>query len=148
MQTLLAYWKPQTVDYEVGRGEPLNHSASEQFKRVDVGDHVWLVTVRNGELSVVGRIIVGHVTDKAGAAKLLGTDDLWASNHHIVAETGTAQPTRDIVIPGLAKSLRFVSKRDRLAVDNDQVSAQQLQTMRILTPGSAAELEAAFRRAV
>ncbi len=63
MQSLLAYWKPETADYELDRGSLLDHAASEQFQRVDVGDHVWIVTVRAGELFLIGRIIVGHVTD-------------------------------------------------------------------------------------
>jgi hypothetical protein len=147
MQSLLAYWKPETADDELERGSLLDHAASEQFRRVDVGDHVWIVTVRSGELFLVGRIIVGHVTDQAGAAKLMDTDDLWKSSHHIVAASGTAEPVRDLNISEMAAALRFESKQDRLAVDGGLVSAQQLQTMRILRPESATDLEAALRRA-
>lgn len=148
MQSLLAYWKPETADREIERGATLDHAASEQFKRVDIGDHVWIVTTRGGQLSLLGRIIVGHVTDQGGASKLLGTEDLWRSSHHIVAATGTAEPVREIDISELAGSLRFESKRDRLSVDAGMVSAQQLQTMRILHPDSASDLETAMRRAV
>lgn len=144
----LAYWKPETADFNLERGNPLDHAASEQFGRVESDDHVWIVTVRSGELSVLGCITVGHVVDRDQAAKLLGRDDLWKASHHIVAAHGTAEPLREVRIPGLAETLRFESPSDRLSVDSDLVSAQQLQTMRVLTPGSAAELEAAFRRAV
>jgi hypothetical protein len=148
MQTFLYYWKPQTVDYERGRGSMLDHSSSEQFGRVSPGDHVWHVTVRDGKLSVLGRIIVGYVGDAAGAAKLLGTDDLWESSNHIVAAAGTAEPVREVDVPDITNWLRFESSEDRLKIREGRVIVQQLQTMRILAPTSAAELEAAFRRAV
>jgi hypothetical protein len=148
MQSFLYYWKPQTVDEERDRGELLNHSASEQFDRVQVGDHVWHATVRDGELSIIGRIIVGHVVDQEGAARLLGkkSDELWARPHHIVAETNTAEPIREVRIPQLSASLRFEGPHDRLAVDNGKVSVFQLRAMRTLTLGSAAELERAYVR--
>lgn len=144
MRSLLAYWRPETADHELGRGSMLDHAASEQFQRVEVGDHVWLVTVRRNELFLLGRIIVGHVTDQAGAARLMGTNNLWESSNHIVAAEGTAQPTRNVNISRLADRLRFVSKHDRLDVDGGLVNAQQLQTMRTLTPASAHSLEEAL----
>jgi hypothetical protein len=97
---------------------------------------------------VLGRIIVGYVGDAAGAAKLLGTDDLWESSNHIVAAAGTAEPVREVDVPDITNWLRFESSEDRLKIREGRVIVQQLQTMRILAPTSAAELEAAFRRAV
>jgi len=148
MQSLLAYWKPRTADYEIARQSLLDHSASKQFQRIDVDDHVWVVTVRNGKLFLLGRIIVGQVTDQAGAVQLMGTHDLWKASHHIVAALGTAEQIRNVSISSLAGSLRFDSDRDRLSVSDGLVNAQQLQTMRVLTADSAAKLEAAMRRAV
>lgn len=145
MQSFLYYWKPETVDCEMGA--LLRHSASEQFGRVSRGDHIWHVTVRDGELVVVGRVIVGHLVNEARAAQLLGTNDLWEASHHVVAATGTAEPVREVKIRDLAKSLRFQSKRDRLRVLGGHVDAQQLRTMRTLTPRAADELERSFRAA-
>lgn len=64
-QDLLSYWKPETADANLERGGLLNHAASDQFHRVHVGDTVWVVTVRTGDLRLLGRIKVGEVVDDA-----------------------------------------------------------------------------------
>jgi len=142
----LAYWKPDTADHNVTIGGPLNHAASNQFSRVEPGDTVWLVTVRSGRLYLLGRIIVGQVTDQEGAARALHTTDLWEADYHIIAAHGTAHEITNLDIHSLAASLRFESKtgHDRLAVADNMVRAQQLQTMRILTPASAGLLSRAL----
>lgn len=136
---LLAYWKPDTADQNVEIGGLLNHAASNQFRHVESGDTVWLVTVRTGQLYLLGRIKVGQVTDQEGAAQLMNTTDLWVADYHIIAANGTAQEIANIDIQSLASSLRFDSAagHDRLAVHDNVVSAQQLQTMRVLKPASA-----------
>ncbi|MCL6504890.1 MAG: hypothetical protein K6T86_19605 [Pirellulales bacterium] len=144
----LAYWKPDTADWNVAKGGPLNHAASNQFGRVEPGDTVWLVTVRSGRLYLLGRIIVGRVTDQEGAARALHTtkDYLWEADYHIIAANGTAHEITDLDIHSLAASLRFESPtgRDRLAVADNMVSAQQLQAMRVLSPASAELLSGAL----
>lgn len=140
--SFLAYWKPSTVDAEIEDGEPVSHAASNQFGRVEAGDVVWLVTVREGRLRLVTAIDVGHVTDQAGAAALVGKQpsDLWDADTHIVAADGTAREIVDRDIQHLASKLRFVSPggNDRLTLTSDGlVNPQQLQTMRVLTDGSA-----------
>jgi hypothetical protein len=141
----LAYWKPSTVDLQLEAGGPQDHAASNQFDRVEKGDTVWLVTVRHGRLRLVTRIVVGHVTDQAGAARLLRCEpaDLWEADYHVVAAKGTELEIVDADVQGLAPSLRFESAagHDRLTIAEDgTVNAQQLQTMRILSPASAALL--------
>jgi hypothetical protein len=138
----LAYWKPSTVDLQLEAGGPQNHAASNQFGRVEKGDTVWLVTVRDGRLRFVTRIVVGQVTDQAGAARLLRCEpaDLWEADYHIVAAEGTELDILDVDIQDRAPSLRFESAggHDRLAIAEDgTVNAQQLQTMRVLSPASA-----------
>lgn len=49
-QDLLSYWKPETADVSLRGDYSLDHSASNQYWRVNVGDTVWIVTVRDGEL--------------------------------------------------------------------------------------------------
>ena len=138
----LAYWKPSTVDAQVESGGPQNHAASGQFGRVQPGDTVWLVSVRSGRLRLVTSITVGHVTGQTGAAGLLGVpaDDLWEAEYHIVAADGSGREIADRDIQYLAPQLRFVSAggNDRLTLGEDgAVNAQQLQTMRVLSPISA-----------
>ena len=62
----LAYWKPSTLEAELRIGGLLNHAASNQYRRVDAGDTVWLVSVLDGRLRLIGRIIVGQVVDTDG----------------------------------------------------------------------------------
>jgi hypothetical protein len=141
----VAYWKPSTVDAQVEEGGPQRHAASNQFGRVSKGDTVWLVTVRDGRLRLVTRIVVEHLTGQAGAAALLGCQsaDVWEAEYHIVAASGTELGILDADIAHLAPSLRFESAggHDRLTVaDDGSVNAQQLQTMRLLSPTSADSL--------
>jgi hypothetical protein len=146
MQSFLYYWRPQTADYEIGRKSKLDHSASEQFGRVHPDDHVWHVTVRDGKLSLLGRLIVGAVVDQRTAARRLDTDDLWPASYHLLASNGTAQFVREVAIPRLSGLLRFESARDRLSLDGGLVNVHQLRTMRKLTPASASKLEVALSR--
>jgi hypothetical protein len=138
----LAYWKPSTVNQNMDVGGRLNHCASNQFGRVMVGDIVWLISVDSGVLYLINKITVGQVTDFEGAALSLGTRHLWDSTHQILAAEGTAQPMQKPSIAHLAGSLRFASKggKDRLKIDAGVINPQQLQTMRLLTPDSAAML--------
>jgi hypothetical protein len=145
----LAYWRPDTVESVIERSgrRALDHAASDQFGRVAKGNTVWLVTIREGQLRLVTRIIVEHVTGQAGAARFLGCRpaELWKAEYHIVAARGTKLPIMDTDISHLAPLLRFESAvgRDRLDVrDDGTVNPQQLQTMRVLLPASADLLDA------
>lgn len=146
----LAYWKPSTVDRELKAGGPQKHAASAQYGRVQPGDTVWLVSIRGGSLRLVTSIAVGHVTGQAGAAELLGVpaDNLWEAEYHIVAAQDTAKEIGDRDIQHLAPQLRFVSANgnDRLTLKADgSVNAQQLQSMRVLSPESAQLLAGALQ---
>jgi hypothetical protein len=137
----LAYWKPSTVDTQVETGGPQKHAASNQYGRVSKGDTVWLVTVRDGRLRFVTRIVVGQVTGQPRAASVLGCrpEDLWEAEYHILAAPGTELQIMDTDIQHLAPSLRFESAggHDRLILTDDgMVNAQQLQTMRVLSSAS------------
>ena len=139
----LAYWKPSTLEAESAVGGLLNHAASNQYRRVAVGDTVWLVSVLDGRLRLIGRIIVGRIVDQAGAARELGTTNLWKADHHILPSPDTAHEFANLDVQHLASELRFMSAggNDRLALAEDwSVNAQQLQTMRVLAPESVALL--------
>ncbi|NUN96363.1 MAG: DUF3883 domain-containing protein [Candidatus Omnitrophica bacterium] len=120
----------------------LDHIAGQQLKRVAAGDTVWIITYYAGEICLRGRIVVEKVTDFEGAARYLGTSDLWESDYHLLAKPGTEEPLDDIPLSDCVADLRFNSKKDRLTLDaDDMVDPQQIQTMRELTPESAAILQ-------
>ncbi len=138
-QHFLSYWVPTTEKREPL--EPLDHSASDQYGRVNVGDTVWIVTVRSGgQFILIGRIVVDAITDDAGARKRLRTNTIWEAKFHIFAKPKKAEPRDQIDISDIAKALRFESKKDRLNPKGGQLIQQQLQTMRRLTIESAALL--------
>jgi hypothetical protein len=129
-----------------------NHSASNQFGRVAKGDTVWIVTIRSGRLHLVTRIKVEHVTNQYEAARLLKCKPrhLWEAEYHIIGAPGTEMPILDLDIHRLAGKLRFRSAagNDRLAIrKNGTVAPQQLQTMRVLSEGSADLLHDAAEKA-
>ncbi|MCG3199129.1 MAG: hypothetical protein GHCLOJNM_03638 [bacterium] len=135
-------WSLDTADWEQDLGTVLNHIAGQQLKRVAAGDTVWIVTHRDGAVSLRGRIVVDAVTDFDGACERLGTTDLWESDYHLIAEPGTEEPLDDIPLEENVALLRFNSKKDRFTVEKDgRVDYHQMQTMRELTPESAELLQ-------
>jgi hypothetical protein len=139
----LQLWHHTTADWHLAEEWFLRHAGSEQFYRVKPNDTVWVVTVYPpGELVLLGRLRVGECTDLEGAKRRLGTDDVWEAKHHVIAKPGTEEPSREVDLTDIARQLRFRSKvNDRLEVTDGFVRAQQLQTMRELTPESATMLE-------
>jgi hypothetical protein len=96
-----------------------------------------------GELVLLGRLRVGECTDLQGASWRLGVDNMWEASYHVIAKPGTEEPLRAIDVMDVAGKLRFRSKVDaRLDLTDGLVRAQQLQSLRELTPESATSLEA------
>lgn len=138
-------WHHTTADSELDRDVVLNHTASDQKRLGNVrpDDTVWAITVYpEGELVLLGRVIVGKCIGEEGAKKLLGTDDVWQAKYHAIAKSGTEEPLQEVDLMDVAEDLRFVSKvNDHLDLVDGRVNAQQLQSMRELTPESARMLE-------
>ncbi|WP_207799729.1 HNH endonuclease [Candidatus Cryosericum hinesii] len=137
----MTYWRPKTVDAQ--EWEPLRHSAGGQLQRVEPGDTVWIVTVRPpGHLSLLGRIVVGMVTNYEEAKKVLNNEDLWQAPWHIIAQPGTERLLHEVDLTSIADRLRFVSEAaPRLHVVDGHVDGRQLETMRLLTPETVELLE-------
>jgi hypothetical protein len=138
----LQYWEPKQIDYTMDVDDVLTHSGSDQFRRMKIqpGDTVWIVTVRrSGELTTIGRIQVDRVVSYREAVRHFGKN-VWESRDHIIAKVGTEEEMREVNLMDVAAQLRFQSKRDRLAISDGRMKAQQLQTIRKLTPASAALL--------
>lgn len=143
----LYYTKPgqAAVDMDIHGvdGIGLDHWASDQFKKVQPGDHLWIVTIEEGELFLIGHLPVEHLMTHEEAVKFLGRDDLYARNHHVVCSPDRAEYMTVVNIHSIAPSLRFHSDKDRLAFCEDgTVTAHQIQSMRRLTEDSTEILEA------
>jgi hypothetical protein len=133
----LAYWKPETASNNISCGDGLlAHSASNQYGRLVVGDTVWIVTVRDGDLYLLGRILVAQLMDREEAARVLRSQNLWDAKYHICCKHGTAQALKEIFVSHLAADLRFETRNgnNHLDLKKGKVNPQQLQTMRLLDP--------------
>lgn len=142
----LQLWHHTTARRELDDSRVLRHSGSDQFCRtrwrVRPGDTLWVVTVYPpGGLFLLGRLLVGECTDHEGARQCLDYEP-YEADYHVIARPGTEEPLRQVNLMAVARELRFVSRvNDRLDLADGLVDAQQLQTMRRLTPDSAELLE-------
>ena len=132
----LSYWRSDTID-QLPDPFVLSHGASNQYYRVSKGDTVWIVTVRDGEVQLVGNIQVDLVTTYDEAKIRLGTDNLWPAKYHIFSTKEEVMTSCDLSISDIADQLRFDDDNDRLYPDNGLVDPEQLRVMRPLTPESA-----------
>jgi hypothetical protein len=124
---------PESVDV----GKPLGYAASNQLKKVEVGDRVWIVTSRGKQVLLIGVIPVESVGDRAHATKQLGYIPAWGANFYAIGPRARDALAVEIDISGIADQLRFVSDTsDRLDFTRNNI-AQQLKAMRLLTPESA-----------
>jgi hypothetical protein len=133
----LAFWRLTTLDDALQGRRLLNYAASNQYTRVSSGDTVWVVTVREGRLRLVGRVVVDRVVNRDEAVQALGTADIWEADHYILPVAGTVRPVTDIDIHHLVPLLQFGGTSKQLMLDGDgRVNGQHLQAMRVLAGNS------------
>lgn len=140
-QSLMLYWSPKTADDILGGENPLDHVVSNQLRRASAGDTVWVVTVYNGELFLLGKLSVAEVTSRRGAVERLGRPDVWGNReYYAVADKSTMEPLKKVPLRSVVEKITFQSATTRgktLDLGSDgRINAQQLQTMRILTGSS------------
>src|SRR5687768_8478800 len=93
----LKYWLYSAVERQMAVPHKLvNYSASDQYGRLDVGDHLWVVTMppKTQTLLLFGHMVIGWMGDRSEAAQRLGThpDALRKPNIHVLADPDTAEP--------------------------------------------------------
>jgi hypothetical protein len=146
-------WKSLQRWIELNKGVEL-YAASEQFRHVELDDVIWGVTIppaasaaeSSGLLHLCGRMEVNTLTeDHALVERLAGYADVWRASRYALPLLGRAEPYAQIDISDLAPRLRFEGHADRLTIEDGLVGAQQLQTMRRLTPASAVLLEQCWK---
>lgn len=138
---LLAYWRwdNYVADLDAGAGFHFNSNQSRLHSEIGVGDSLWLVTgkptARSRQYPVVGRLVVTAKTCNPPGYKY-GRYRVW----------GDLQRSRYLSADGpdasaLLRRLAFESGR---TLDADAI-AQALQTIRAVTAGDAALLDAWVR---
>jgi hypothetical protein len=142
MRSYLTYWKPQNIDWDNPSSEVLDHTAGNQLKKVSRGDHLYLITYRDGVFYLLGRIEADGVVSQAQAARRLGRrpDELWEADYHVLASKPIM---RAVAIPftKTLQQLQLISGRTigHLRGPN---SVQRFRMVREITPASAAALDA------
>jgi hypothetical protein len=151
----LHLWRPETVAHNLsyrGRGSVAKGqwaTAGGVLRSVRDDDIVWTVTLRDGHLFLVGRLVAAAAPTTRAAAARRGRckpSDLWNSSCWVLAKPGSIQPMREVNLTPIARGLRFDSRRDRLTVNHGRVDGRQLQMRRVLTPSTAALLERVWAR--
>ena len=139
MRHFLQYWR--TYDPEKELGTTLDFAASAQFKKLNKGDFLWIVALREHKLTLLGRLVVESVVPRKKAIEQLG-DRVYDAPLVALAKPGTEQDIIETNIQELASELRFESTHDRL--DPQRTVGQQLQSLRELTDDSVQKLQAAL----
>jgi hypothetical protein len=129
-RNFLFYWRSEEIAAAIECGR-LNHAASEQFKRLEVGDTIWICgTTDRSRLATVGPLRVDEIVDQREAERRLG-HRIWDAEYHVLAHDPAE--AREVPLDGVLELLTFNSRtRPRLQPSKANVG-QQLQTMRQLT---------------
>ena len=136
MKHFLQYWKNYSSSAELGT--PLLFSASNQFpkRNVSKGDSLWLVTLIEGRLTLLGHFQIDSVIGQAEAQRLLGPSIYLASTYAIPAR-GEERPIVEVDIQHHADHLRFLGNSVKLSFHDPEITdGKQLQSLRQLTDES------------
>lgn len=140
------YWQNHTwvnnVD-DVPEGELLEHTAGNLFKSrgVEIGDVVYIVTVKKGNLFLGGCLTVGKICNVKQAARELKTTPakLWIADEHVIASEATTIQKNLRVSLETTKKIRFVSSNNSTLkfTAPGNLDKQTLRGVRQLTEASA-----------
>ena len=159
MADYMAYWKTDQVRAaleDATHGHIVDHTASEQFGKVQPGDTVWIVNIEKvtHRFLLVARIEVGNVVGQREANRVLkarhGDEyDVYRATHHLLAIEGSEESAREIPLDPVATQLRFVApqSRNRLTITGGQVDQQQVRAVRELTSDTIEIFEGLWRSA-
>lgn len=142
----LLYWKVPPHEREaIAEHRNTAYAASSYLKRVTPGDVLWIITVHQHRLYLLGRLKVEFVVDDTSIAQELvepQPDEWQDADWYAISHRYTIEPMREIDITGLAAQLRFESDTAQtLDVENGKVDAHQLTTLRQLSRESAEQLD-------
>lgn len=144
----LHYWVPATARRELQKRRDPISIGSEQLseRKVQPDDTIWIFTVEDGTLLLLGRVVVEDVVGRDKAIARLGTDDLWDATYTVIAKPDTVEPLHPINLSPVADLITFQSRAaPKLNLVDGRVNAQQLQSTRLLTPDSAHLLETCWK---
>ncbi|XSG73102.1 DUF6602 domain-containing protein [Herpetosiphon llansteffanensis] len=140
------YWTNQTWDVlaQTEQDQLLDYTASNLFLKrgIQVGDYVYVLTVKEGLLYLLGAMLVGEICDAATAAKRLNmqVDEIWPADDHLLAQQATLMNFKQRIPDQVVRALRFNSAHAQKPLffkANGLIDQQTLRGVRELTPDSA-----------
>ena len=91
------YWTNETLhDNRINEGQPLLHTAGNQFrsKKIKSGDVIYVVSVVEGFLYVIGKMEVDLLCDFYEACEVLETSEIYYARDHLIAKSGSESSQR------------------------------------------------------
>lgn len=146
MSDFLYYWTAENARFtRTAYNGKIKHAASNQFKRVAVKDRLWILSCEDKDFFLLGPLIIKTIVDADTARRKLRQDDLYPATYHAFPRLWGAKKMKWIPLTEKQlMDLRFAkTKNDRLPPD---YTAENLQTMRLLTHSSADMLGAIYRK--
>jgi hypothetical protein len=133
MANWMMYWRFETMIDSIRRGGSLEHTASQQYRRIAVGDILWVIGLfDDGSLVLLGKQTVSRILNREQAKKKLGGRE-WPADFHAWSD----KPQKKVFIlieRDVAVTFRFEGKSKKLPED---FTGCHLQSMRKLTPETA-----------
>ncbi len=138
------FWRPD-VNAE---NEPVCHSAGNSFTKrgISPGDVVYIVSQKNGQLLLGGKMTVGKLLGYKQAVKFLGNKNIYPAEEHLIGVdgTGTSLDLHRQLSPEITKQLRFKSKsgpKEAFFISETNLDNQAMRGVRELVTGSAMLLD-------
>jgi hypothetical protein len=140
MKSFTHYWRSDTWDTYRGRTIPYSGGNGLVKRGLQVGDRIYVVTVRDGSLYVGGYLDVGQLVDRQTARKIMGRE-VWEAEEFAIPKNPQHFLENRRVPLNVTRSLRFRPAEKGLVFSGDQLDRQTLRGLRELTPESAEALE-------
>jgi predicted HNH restriction endonuclease len=142
----LLYWKVDPANRpDIAQHKTTAYAASKYLRRVKPGDVLWIVTVHQHRLYLLGRLKVEFVVDDTAIAQELvdPQPEQWEdADWYAISNKYAVEPMREINITHIADKLRFNSRAsEMLDIVEGRVDANQLTTLRQLSITSAQMLD-------
>lgn len=145
------YWKNSTVRAHQANNEEsdeLLHTADDTFEQrgVAIGDTVYVVTVLEGSVHLIGRLVVDQVLNQQEADKYFG-EPVWTAVDHLIGMQPLSQCQYDVSVPySRLDEVIFVTSSGNDVIKFDQrdgadphaVDRQTLRGVRKITADTAA----------
>lgn len=132
------YWKVDPeIRTNIAQHMTTAYAASNYLKRVKQSDVLWIVTVHQHHLYLLGRLKVEFIVDDTNIAQDLvetPSEEWIDADWYAISNKYTIEPMREIDITHIADKLRFQSRvSEMLDMVDGRVDANQLTSLRQLT---------------